>query len=590
MVFFLLFALLSLFAFNQGGKAPLLWSASNQTISAIVTVFPRETPTLPQPYLKLPVYVNSKLPPQEKLHFYPARGTGLEPLPGPVRERLLPARPGSRPPRPAEDSVRTLCKMDKMLVKVPKSILSGAETISHLKLGTCGANKSSNNYVYFKTELSQCGTKREIINGQMTYSNTLQYDSEMLQGPIRRTAPFSQSVACNYARYQYSYKIGYLPKMRIRQILRAMRNRANFILTPRNAQWERLSPSDQYVLGEPMYFEAEGPTMPDDMRLYVHSCYATPESSHTSSPQFAVVKNFGCMAESKYGRSRFIPHKNNAVRFSVDAFLFKEMTEQLYMHCSMSTESAFPTPTAKSCNYDTKTGRWVELYGSHWVCVCCNSNCGSAASAYTTTSSSRGWKVQPKVQLFQHHKRKSLLPSTKTGPAVMTTMTTTEAVRTSTTPNPEAMVEEEDLTDLKWPFGGTGVAWVELEEEEEEKKKKKKNNKKKVKGTAVVEEDFQETQHILEELKDKTSKNSKRKKPTTTTTTVRTPPPQKMTTEVTTWLDVKGKVDDTVTEREWPFGGGRVEEEEEMVKGSAVVVEEVRQPRRTFEDIFEFEE
>lgn len=29
------------------------------------------------------------------------------------------------------------------------------------------------------------------------------------------------------------------------------------------------------------------------------------------------------MVESKGGRSRFIPYKNNAVRFSVDAFLFK---------------------------------------------------------------------------------------------------------------------------------------------------------------------------------------------------------------------------------------------------------------------------
>nr|XP_057909363.1 zona pellucida sperm-binding protein 3d.2 isoform X2 [Doryrhamphus excisus] len=520
MVFSPLLVLLSFFAFNQVGKAPLLWSASNQTNSAIVTRVPRrDTPSLPQPYLKLPVYVDAKLPPQEKLHLYPAIGTGSEPLPGPVRERLLPAGPGRRPPRPAEDSVRTLCKMDKMVVKVPKSILNGAEAISHLKLGTCRANKSSNNYIYFLTELGQCETKREIINGQMTYSNTLQYNSEMPQGPIRRTAPFSLTVACNYTRYQYSYKIGYLPKTHIRHVIKTMKNRANFILTPRNAQWERLSPSDQYVLGEPMYFEAEGPSMPDNMRLYVHSCYATPEKQHTSSPQFAVVNNFGCMAESKYGRSRFIPYKNNAVRFSVDAFLFKGMTDRLYMHCSMSAESTLPTPTAKSCNFDTKTGRWVELYGSHWVCVCCNSNCGSASSAYTTMSSSGGWKVQPQVQLFQNYKRKRLLPSTRTRPAVKTT---TDAIQSSATPH--------DLGHLKWRFGGGGVEWVELEEGVEEEEKKK------VKGTAVVEEDFPEAQHILEEPNDKTSKNSKRKKPTTT---VPTQPSQKMTTEKTAWLDVK---------------------------------------------------
>lgn len=32
------------------------------------------------------------------------------------------------------------------------------------------------------------------------------------------------------------------------------------------------------------------------------------------------------MVESKEGHSRFIPYKNNIVRFSVDAFLFKGMT------------------------------------------------------------------------------------------------------------------------------------------------------------------------------------------------------------------------------------------------------------------------
>lgn len=59
------------------------------------------------------------------------------------------------------------------------------------------------------------------------------------------------------------------------------------------AQWERLFPSDQYVLGKPMYFEAEAPSISQDKRLYLHSCYATPEKSHTSTPQFLIVKNFG---------------------------------------------------------------------------------------------------------------------------------------------------------------------------------------------------------------------------------------------------------------------------------------------------------
>lgn len=60
-----------------------------------------------------------------------------------------------------------------------------------------------------------------------------------------------------------------------------------------SAQWERLSPSDHYVLGEPMYFEAEALSTSEDERLYLHSCYATRKMSDTSTPQFPIVTNFG---------------------------------------------------------------------------------------------------------------------------------------------------------------------------------------------------------------------------------------------------------------------------------------------------------
>lgn len=37
--------------------------------------------------------------------------------------------------------------------------------------------------------------------------------------------------------------------------------------------------------------------------------------------------------------------------------LFLYLLQQLYMHCIMSVGSSVPTPTAKSCNYDTKARR-----------------------------------------------------------------------------------------------------------------------------------------------------------------------------------------------------------------------------------------
>ncbi|XP_077455223.1 zona pellucida sperm-binding protein 3d.2 [Stigmatopora argus] len=488
-----------------------------------------ERPSLSQGYFKLPVFVHSQLPPLEKKHLSPSKGSGLEPLPEPVRERLFPASFERRPPGPSEDySVRTSCKMDKMLVRVPKNILGGGDMDFQLKLGTCQVNKSSKNYVYFLNGLEQCGTKRQLINGQMIYSNSLRYDPRMLQGPIRRMAPFVLPVACVYTRYQYSYKIGYLPKMRRRHIFKAVRNRANFILTPRNAQWERLGPSDQYTLGEPMYFEAEGPPLPEDMRLYVHTCYVTPNTSHASTPQFPVINNFGCMIESKYSHSRFIPHQNNVVRFSVDAFSFQGMTDQkLYMHCSMSVESDTPTPTAKSCNYDTNLGRWAELHGWDWVCACCDSTCGSAVSSLSEIRSGRGWKVQPTGHLFKTHKKKTLFLPTKTTRAGSVVKTTAQ------------------------PLVGGGV-------EREEGPK----------GTAVV----LDARHAFKEPKVQFVKNSTMMK-------MIIPSKSPMPTRNTSKPQVKGKT--TNREREGKFSPKN--------SAGAQEVKEVKERQRIFEDVFKFD-
>ncbi|XP_039974372.1 zona pellucida sperm-binding protein 3d.2 isoform X2 [Xiphias gladius] len=495
MIYLSMFVILPLLTSADGGS-PRRLEAFNQTTKEMTKVSRGDTPTLPPPYLHLPVFVDSSLPLVEKEHFSPARGTGQEPVPQAVREILIPVRrPYASPPSVSGVSVKTSCKLNKMSVQVRRSVLGTGEPHTRLKLGTCQASKSTRDYLYFEYDFGMCEAKRTMTDNQVAYSNTLQYDPPTLQGPIRRAVPFTLPVACYYKRYQYSYKIGYTPKLRMRKIFKSMKNRAKFILTPRNARWERLSPSDQYVLGKPMYFEAEAPSMSQDKRLYVHSCYATPEKSHTSELQFPVVKNFGCMVESKDSHSRFIPYKNNAVRFSVDAFLFKGKTDQLYMHCAMSVGSSVPSPTAKSCNYDTKAGRWVELYGSDSVCTCCDTNCSSAASTVTEIISSRPWTIEPKVKPTTTPKRKTV--STTITPAPQPEMAR-EVTEWSKTSQPEAIAVtlmgkgESTVKDLEWPFGGGGVKWVEVEGEE-----------RRVKGSAVVEEEVVTEPHrIFEEIFD----------------------------------------------------------------------------------------
>ncbi|XP_010764081.1 zona pellucida sperm-binding protein 3d.2 isoform X2 [Notothenia coriiceps] len=473
------------------------------------TIYGGTVPGFPHTYLYLPVFVDSRFPLVEKEHFTPSRGTGQEPLSEPVRDVLFPARTNTDAPGVSGDSVRISCKSNKMLVQVQRSILGTGEPYSRLKLGSCQISKTTENYFYFKYDLGMCGTKRTIINNQITYSNKLQYKSPQLQGPIRRAVSFILPVSCFYNRYQYSYKIGYRPKIQPRDIFKPMKNRVKLLLTPRNAQWERLSPSDQYELGQPMYFEAEAPSLPEDQRLYVHLCYATPERSHNSTPQFPVVANYGCMVESKDSRSRFLPYKTNVVRFSLDAFLFTGMTVQLYMHCSISVSSSVPTPRAKSCNYDTKERRWVELYGPDSVCTCCDSNCGSTASKVTKVISSRPWTIDPKGKPTTALKRKKVSTATTTTTTKVAPQpeTKSEVTEWRKSLQPEERTETELGKVEEWLIGGRRVTWVEMEGEEElvkgsaveeeekeekekkKKEKKKKEEKKKVAATRTIFED-----------------------------------------------------------------------------------------------------
>ncbi|KAM4581056.1 uncharacterized protein PAE49_005724 [Odontesthes bonariensis] len=497
--------------------------ALNETSQVMMRKVPRdETPTLLQErHLSLPMFVDSVLSPGEKEYFSPARSTGQEPLLQPVRQLLLPARAsGGSPPGGSGVTLRTSCELNKLQLQVERGILGAGEPDSHLKLGTCPVSRATEDYLYFEYDLSLCGTKRAMISNRIIYFNMLLYDPPTPKGPIRRTAPFSLPVACYFNRYIYSYTVGYTPKVQTPKVqtpkvqtpkvqtpkvqtpkvqtpkvqtpkvqtpkvqtpkvqtpkVSRQMNAAKFILTPRNARWEKLALSDHYVPGELVHFEAEIPGVSHDERLYVHTCHVTPDKSHTSTPQISVIKNSGCLVQSEESCSRFFPYKNNAVRFSVDGFLFKGMTgQQLYMHCTMSVGGLVPSPTAKSCCYDTKFRRWVELFGSDSVCDCCESRCSSASPTETQMVSSRPWKIESKLKPGTSTlQRKAVLPT-----AAALQPERTEWMWKSL---PEAAAEilkgKVEKSETEWPFRGGGVTWVEDEGEE-----------RRVKGSAVVEDE-----------------------------------------------------------------------------------------------------
>ncbi|XP_057196527.1 zona pellucida sperm-binding protein 3d.2 isoform X2 [Triplophysa rosa] len=332
------------------------------------------------PYLQLPIFQHSRVPLLDKEQFSPAHGSGREELPEGTKNVLIPpvgAAQQASHRSSRSRGINVACYLKKMIVRVNKQILGPEVLEGKLKLGTCDISKTTRKYHQFIYDMDQCGSKRKLIKNRVTYSNVLHFP-EISPGPIRRAMPFSNEIECHFNRYHYSYKIGFMPQVEYQSYFRPLKTTDSVVLTPRDAMWKRLSPTEAYTIGDSMYFQADGPPLAEDERLFVDSCYVTSDSSHLSMPRYTVIENHGCMTDSKSSRwSRFIQSEERSiVQFSLEAFLFRGMIgKHLYMHCDIYVGGINPTPSSKSCTYNQATKRWEELYGVNSVCSCCDTNC-----------------------------------------------------------------------------------------------------------------------------------------------------------------------------------------------------------------------
>ncbi|KAJ8384454.1 hypothetical protein AAFF_G00204750 [Aldrovandia affinis] len=357
------------------------------------------------PYLYLPMFQDANVPLVDKQKMRPTHGSGNEPMPENLKKVLLPNPPShttASPPSGRKD-VAVFCIGNKIHVSVHRAALRSRALPSQLSLGTCNVSGYTEHFFFFSYNITQCGSMKWRFNNRMVYSNRVTYrpTPEPPKLPIRRSASFVMPIFCHYNRFHYSYKIGYLPEIKIHQFFKNIKQRGPFTLTACNAQWESLAPTQGYVIGEPMFFEARLLSFSEDERLFLTTCYVTPSWNASSAIRFTVIENFGCMVDSKFigSQSRFIRHERNILRFTMDAFLFEGMGEErLYMHCGMFVGHSAANAITKSCTYNATTGSWEELYHAAQVCSCCDFTCSAPASTLPATKkmvTSGSWVLEP---------------------------------------------------------------------------------------------------------------------------------------------------------------------------------------------------
>ncbi|XP_073702555.1 zona pellucida glycoprotein 3d tandem duplicate 1 [Garra rufa] len=363
-------------------------------------------PPVMRPYHVFPMFQHVPVPFADMELFRPVSGRRRLPnrLTSLLVPQMNPQRVQASPVRNAR-GVEVWCGYSKISVRMNKNLLGFRYSPSSFRLGTCPVSRFDENFLYFHYDLNDCDSTLTMIKGQIMYSNTVHYTPAEPQGTVIRAVPLTLNIQCLYNRFHYSYKMGFVPVARERMFHKTFERRAKFTLSVCNEHWERLEGNGSFVLGEPMYFEVSAAYISEDERTFVDSCYVTASRDSKAIPQHNVIRNYGCMEDSRRqgSFSRFLQRQANIIRFSVDAFLLPQVTgTHFYLHCMVSVHSATTSATAKSCTFNNVERRWEELDTDASVCACCDSTCEiestSSLPHVTQSITSKPWILDKNEQ------------------------------------------------------------------------------------------------------------------------------------------------------------------------------------------------
>ncbi|KAF7226374.1 uncharacterized protein [Nothobranchius furzeri] len=346
-------------------------------------------------FYRLPVFLHAPRPLVPPDLFRPA--PVKEPLPAGLNALLVPpTRPDHNVPGRGARAVEAWCGTETVSVRVDRILLRSWTAPDRFRLGSCEANSVSSRYLFFYYGLKECGGTLQVVGGELVYTYVLSYTPPP-QGYVIRVFPVKLPIHCRYNRFHYSYKIGFRPQVQHKTFLKGIKSKLTFSLSICNADWRPIPSGHTFLLGEPLYFVAQVRTLMAGERLYVDSCYATSSEDPGSLPKVDIISNYGCMTDSwrEGSSSRFLSGKSSVVKFSVDTFLFREVSQVQYLHCSLSVGLG-SSSISKSCSYNKTAGRWEELISSSSVCSCCGSVCAGEETSFQNRVRSSGWFVDPK--------------------------------------------------------------------------------------------------------------------------------------------------------------------------------------------------
>ncbi|XP_061072323.1 uncharacterized protein LOC133107314 [Conger conger] len=298
----------------------------------------------------------------------------LGPVGGPSSNPLaMPSDPGAVVGGSADLELEVWCLGGQLTLGV-RATPGGAElNRDALTLGDgCESNGLSVDYLWFTYDLTECGTRQSVLDGDVVYSNVLQYAPEPSSSVLQQVEAFSLPVYCTLDRNQGPVL------MSVPVSTKSLG--PGFSLRAMNGSWTGLAESVVFRWGEAIRLQAAVGRVGEEQRLYVPSCHATATPDPKSRPRVRLIMKKGCVAYvvSQRGRARFVPsERTDAVNFLFAAFSLA--APEIYLHCELAVLGQEMTPASKFCNYNQRTQRWEELSGDIAVCGCCRTQCPDPA-------------------------------------------------------------------------------------------------------------------------------------------------------------------------------------------------------------------
>ncbi|KAG7283724.1 hypothetical protein CRUP_034348 [Coryphaenoides rupestris] len=235
-------------------------------------------------------------------------------------------------------TAHVICNETSMTVELNKSSFKGLSE-DHLRLNdpsnTACSLQSNGTHVIGVIPLNACGTQIEEDDENLIFKNEITTFDDV-SDIITRKHLLEVQFSCHYPKHG-NVTLGFtVHRDNLTVVERGFGTFTyNFEFFPDNQFGFMVDPSSyplEYDVGEKIYMQIEATSSVNNTELFVESCRASPYDNPNYQPTYSIIEN-GCTVDPTV--VIYSPSHNKEFHFSIDAFKFIGLHDQVYISCSV---------------------------------------------------------------------------------------------------------------------------------------------------------------------------------------------------------------------------------------------------------------